>query len=173
MGVDCGELRCPGDCSGKGRCINGTCLCQEGYVGEDCGQQWCLNACSGRGPCQEGLCVCEEGFQGPDCSAGRKGNTVGAGNNEDNEPLSLRGEDGCYPLFLLPKYKATHWVIYKEKIFILAPSSRSPRFRAISRGGFLVAEYQDSAGYHVAKNHIKPYKATRIQSLGLYSDNLI
>ncbi|NWI70857.1 TENR protein, partial [Todus mexicanus] len=68
-GEDCSQLRCPHDCSGKGDCVNGTCICHEGYAGEDCGWLHCPNACSGRGVCQDGLCVCEEGYEGQDCSA--------------------------------------------------------------------------------------------------------
>ena len=29
---------CPNDCSGRGTCKNGTCVCDSGYVGDDCGQ---------------------------------------------------------------------------------------------------------------------------------------
>ena len=27
---------CPSQCSGKGRCVNGTCRCIEGWTGESC-----------------------------------------------------------------------------------------------------------------------------------------
>lgn len=30
------SLDCPGQCSGKGRCVNGTCRCIEGWTGESC-----------------------------------------------------------------------------------------------------------------------------------------
>ena len=30
------QISCPGLCSGNGRCINGSCLCNPGYQSEDC-----------------------------------------------------------------------------------------------------------------------------------------
>lgn len=27
---------CPGDCSRRGRCVRGTCQCNQGYMGDDC-----------------------------------------------------------------------------------------------------------------------------------------
>ncbi|KAL3854423.1 hypothetical protein ACJMK2_013693 [Sinanodonta woodiana] len=30
------DLQCPGDCSGNGKCINGTCVCNNSFVGQDC-----------------------------------------------------------------------------------------------------------------------------------------
>ena len=30
------EALCPNDCTFKGNCSNGTCVCHEGYTAEDC-----------------------------------------------------------------------------------------------------------------------------------------
>ncbi|ERE88802.1 tenascin [Cricetulus griseus] len=64
---------CPGDCRGRGRCVQGVCLCYAGYSGEDCGQEEppasaCPGGCGPRELCREGQCVCVEGFRGPDCA---------------------------------------------------------------------------------------------------------
>ena len=54
------EDPCPSDCSNRGQCFDGRCLCDMGYHGMDCsmgghlklemfGTKMCLNNCSGHG----------------------------------------------------------------------------------------------------------------------------
>ena len=31
-----GNALCPSDCSGNGRCVNSTCICDAGYLSADC-----------------------------------------------------------------------------------------------------------------------------------------
>ncbi|KAJ3594637.1 hypothetical protein NHX12_003944 [Muraenolepis orangiensis] len=65
---DDGWPRCPADCSARGLCIDGECVCEEAFAGEDCGLGRCLNDCSDRGPCVNGTCRCRPGYVGEDCS---------------------------------------------------------------------------------------------------------
>ena len=31
------EILCPNDCTFNGRCVNGSCICNEGFTANDCG----------------------------------------------------------------------------------------------------------------------------------------
>jgi syndecan 4 len=35
-GIACDNKLCESDCHGFGKCLNGTCLCNEGYIGGAC-----------------------------------------------------------------------------------------------------------------------------------------
>ena len=67
---------CPNDCSYNGYCINGTCNCYPGFVGNDCSGKVCPGSefvpqkiCSGHGSCGRNVtCVCDVGWTGFDCS---------------------------------------------------------------------------------------------------------
>lgn len=65
---------CPNDCSGQGLCLNGWCICEEGFGGADCAhadtssERGCPRDCSGHGLCMEDKCTCGEAFSGADCS---------------------------------------------------------------------------------------------------------
>eukprot|EP00301_Raphidiophrys_heterophryoidea_P005881 c1241_g1_i1.p1 GENE.c1241_g1_i1~~c1241_g1_i1.p1 ORF type:complete len:431 (-),score=107.59 c1241_g1_i1:85-1377(-) len=75
-GVSCNELRqCPGNCTGKGLCDHGSCVCYSGAAGSEC-QYVCPTGgsdkgCSGSGNCVEkngmGSCVCDSGHFGDAC----------------------------------------------------------------------------------------------------------
>ncbi|XP_063041214.1 tenascin isoform X2 [Engraulis encrasicolus] len=58
---------CPDDCSDQGRCVDGRCVCFEGFSGDDCSQAACDPPCD-RGKCVNGQCVCDAGFTGLTCS---------------------------------------------------------------------------------------------------------
>ena len=34
--VEIMEIQCPGLCSGRGKCVNATCLCDPGFTSDDC-----------------------------------------------------------------------------------------------------------------------------------------
>lgn len=61
---------CPMDCSLRGQCLNGLCICQNPYTGIDCSLTPCPNDCSGNGVCdgETGLCTCNDFWNGLDCS---------------------------------------------------------------------------------------------------------
>jgi hypothetical protein len=75
-------LKCPKDCSGRGLCLNGACVCQGGSSGIDCSTQSCPPGqsgpnceylacprdCMGYGMCFNGQCTCDNDHGGPDCS---------------------------------------------------------------------------------------------------------
>lgn len=54
-------------CSDKGECFMGKCICKPGYTGENCGTELPCD-CSGHGVCHGGACVCNPGFKGTNCA---------------------------------------------------------------------------------------------------------
>ena len=80
-GDDCGLLldQCefPGCTKNNGECVQGKCICVQGFMGKFCEQIACPgNAnCSGNGVCslEEGICKCFNGFSGIACNQVRLG----------------------------------------------------------------------------------------------------
>jgi len=96
-GADCSELRCPGNCSGRGTCIKGMCFCQDSYLGLDCSTPPCQN-CSGHGKCNEKQeCVCESGWIGSICQTKT---CLGYPQSEcSKHGMCINGECQCSPGF--------------------------------------------------------------------------
>lgn len=74
---------CPNECSGRGLCLDGNCLCSESNLGSDCSQVGsvftddpglgllvaaCPRDCGGNGLCLNGKCLCRSDYTGEDCS---------------------------------------------------------------------------------------------------------
>ena len=57
-------------CLNGGECLEGTCLCPDGYQGIDCGEiDSCYQVtCFNGGSCESGVCNCAAGYEGTDCS---------------------------------------------------------------------------------------------------------
>ncbi|XP_076827470.1 uncharacterized protein tnxba [Brachyhypopomus gauderio] len=64
----CSDERCPNECSNRGKCEGGKCVCHHGFSGPDCSGTSCPSNCSKKGMCVNGKCVCQTGFTGLDCS---------------------------------------------------------------------------------------------------------
>ena len=65
--------KCPSNCSEKGICKDGKCVCNSGFKGDDCSTinpSTCPNDCSGHGECDNSTatCKCDDGYEGDDCS---------------------------------------------------------------------------------------------------------
>jgi len=60
---------CPADCSGRGLCFAGECVCGVHWTGPDCSVTvgGCPNDCSGQGVCSADGCLCDAGFAGDAC----------------------------------------------------------------------------------------------------------
>lgn len=57
------------DCSGVGTCINGACMCDEGFTGDNCQTEMCSQLdCGEFGTCVTGTCNCENGYMGELCN---------------------------------------------------------------------------------------------------------
>ncbi|XP_019614645.1 PREDICTED: uncharacterized protein LOC109462534 [Branchiostoma belcheri] len=59
---------CPNQCSGRGRCVNGTCDCITGWSGEDCNVGNCTDCSEDHGKCELGFCMCLPGWEGAACA---------------------------------------------------------------------------------------------------------
>ncbi|XP_052474082.1 N-acetylglucosamine-1-phosphodiester alpha-N-acetylglucosaminidase [Carassius gibelio] len=58
----------PEDCSGHWRCVEGQCVCREGWSGPGCANLTCQAECGEHGICTENGCVCDSGWMGLNCS---------------------------------------------------------------------------------------------------------
>lgn len=61
--------QCPRQCSNRGTCTEGSCLCYSGFFSSDCSKVSC---CNGRGTCPENegdSCKCDPGWSGTNCEA--------------------------------------------------------------------------------------------------------
>ncbi|CAD5118840.1 DgyrCDS7518 [Dimorphilus gyrociliatus] len=58
---------CPSDCSNRGKCWLGKCICDSGFSGEDCSFEICPNNCS-LGECRPDGCKCPHGYAGEACN---------------------------------------------------------------------------------------------------------
>ncbi|RWS23737.1 type II transmembrane protein-like protein [Leptotrombidium deliense] len=67
--LDVSKGNCENDCFGRGTCINGTCVCENGFSGECCEFKNCPLLCSGNGKYVEGQCVCNSGWSGKECES--------------------------------------------------------------------------------------------------------
>lgn len=56
---------CPNDCSGRGHCFNGVCVCNVQSFGDDCS---CDERCGLHQECRGGQCACAVGWAGEDCA---------------------------------------------------------------------------------------------------------
>ena len=63
---------CPLNCSGRGICAGGSCICDRGFSRVDCATAEplldCPGNCTSRGTCVNGTCICDFGWAGDDCA---------------------------------------------------------------------------------------------------------
>ncbi|CAE8714336.1 unnamed protein product, partial [Polarella glacialis] len=60
---------CAMDCSSRGLCLSGSCVCNSGFFGKGCESVRCADDCSGNGYCYQGLCQCNGNYSGANCAA--------------------------------------------------------------------------------------------------------
>jgi hypothetical protein len=69
----CMDQICPAGCGAHGQCIEGNCVCQQGWQGPNCKDPKCPDDCGGHGQCSfqsvnsPGQCVCNYGWGGAAC----------------------------------------------------------------------------------------------------------
>lgn len=59
---------CPSNCTNHGKCIDNTCICENGWGGRDCSRSLCPNNCGIGGSCGSKRCNCHKGYSGQSCS---------------------------------------------------------------------------------------------------------
>jgi len=71
------------DCGLNGTCVDGDCVCEDGFGGVDCATDYCeelvCDATGGTKVATEGGCdcVCDEGYEGADCATESRAKFVG------------------------------------------------------------------------------------------------
>merc|ERR1719454_2510937 len=71
--ISCMDKICPVGCGLHGKCIDGKCVCQQGWQGPNCKDPQCPNDCAGHGQCvfqsvhSPGQCICNFGWGGAGC----------------------------------------------------------------------------------------------------------
>nr|XP_027236608.1 attractin-like protein 1 [Penaeus vannamei] len=67
---DCPSTVVGEECSSRGACLEGMCICDMGWRGPACSVPVCPGGCSGNGQCkpEERRCQCHQGYTGTDCS---------------------------------------------------------------------------------------------------------
>uniref|UniRef100_A0A1I8BRQ3 EGF-like domain-containing protein n=1 Tax=Meloidogyne hapla TaxID=6305 RepID=A0A1I8BRQ3_MELHA len=93
--------QCHSDCFGKGKCIEGRCVCHPGYGGLFCEETFCPVLCSGQGIFNKGRCLCHQGFRGVECEetiewCDNKDCGIGGQCQSDGTCLCLPGWIGKY-----------------------------------------------------------------------------
>lgn len=100
-GSDCSISQCQYDCGQNGKCSNGLCICEIGWVGLNCSKKiTCekVNNCTdiNKGVCiEENKCLCFDGFGGADCSA--KASCANLNNCSNNGICSADSLCTCNP----------------------------------------------------------------------------
>lgn len=122
-------------CNGNGVCLDGTCLCDDGFEGVNCEKDLCADVNCNDGNCVNGDCECDEGFEGENCEFAERDKFIGTWSGDVMcEPAIPTGEstiiitadpaDGASVLFsldfeLLPLEPVSGTVVGK-KVFITA-----------------------------------------------------
>ena len=62
------------NCGDNGKCVDGKCVCNQGYTGDNCQSKSTTNKCDNincgdNGNCVEGKCVCNKGYMGDNCQS--------------------------------------------------------------------------------------------------------
>eukprot|EP00118_Oscarella_pearsei_P003217 m.13434 g.13434 ORF g.13434 m.13434 type:complete len:5185 (+) comp24805_c0_seq1:361-15915(+) len=83
---------CPTQCSGKGRCVNSTCVCLPGWFGDECNLGSCAN-CSVNGDCVSGFCRCHFGWEGALCD--KPATCYGVSNCTNPSQGACKSHDVC------------------------------------------------------------------------------
>jgi hypothetical protein len=60
------------NCGNNGKCVDGKCVCNQGYTGDSCQNKSITNKCDNincgnNGKCVDGKCVCNQGYTGNNC----------------------------------------------------------------------------------------------------------
>ena len=99
-------------CSGHGVClINGSCKCDNFYMGRKCQFNSCPGQCSGHGTCIEGVCICNFGWGGEGCSIVKSCTLLcpeiwigdGVCDPDCNTPKCLKDKGDCQDVCICPK----------------------------------------------------------------------
>ena len=105
--VEIMEIQCPGLCSGHGQCVNGTCLCDQGFTSDDCSIN-ITNGATFKSIPNDGLCDVRKRS---DCSRIR---AIGS-DFIDSKNLSCRVKEVKVTRMLLLKVLLSNSLIWPQK----------------------------------------------------------
>ena len=89
--VACHLQLCHPRCEKHGQCVNGSCICQQGWNGRHCSLEGCGQGCGGHGTCRHQgagwACSCHDGWGGDTCQRRQETDCQDEIDNDKGESL--------------------------------------------------------------------------------------
>ncbi|XP_053675074.1 multiple epidermal growth factor-like domains protein 8 [Anopheles nili] len=140
---------CPNNCSGNGRCIDHSCVCDSGWIGDDCSLEACHNYCGKseqRGKCSNDRCECSKDYMGQSCGLHRSQPTPKEWHWLSNSKIGLPP-------------RAAHTAVYYEpsdSLYVFGGYNLNEVFDSLYVFRFDRNYWEDEWGFRVDQNYSEP-----------------